>query len=110
MFLMSRAKKHWTGHGGTISLICKALHLDLGHHGKVLSTLKDIMRCVIVGESFDGTMKSHAGQKHIIRAGSMEEDLIATWMELHCGFCMTTPLVTHIRHRKKALWTHPKMV
>jgi len=86
-------KKHWNDHGGTISLICKALHLDFDHNRTILLTLKDIMRCVRVGDGFDGTIKSHAGRKYIIKAGSAEKALVATYMKLHCGFCMTTSLV-----------------
>ena len=93
------SKENWKGAGGTISLIRKALHLDFDHHRKILFMLKEIIRCVRVGGNFDGTIKSHAGRKHMIKAGSVEEALIATWMELHCGFRMTTIMVNE--HRRE---------
>mmetsp|Transcript_14233 Transcript_14233/g.14416 ORF Transcript_14233/g.14416 Transcript_14233/m.14416 type:complete len:114 (-) Transcript_14233:138-479(-) len=57
------------------------------------------MRCVRVGQSFDGTIKTHFGQNKFIKPGSANEALIATWMELHCGFWMTTLMVNE--HRKE---------
>ena len=68
--------KHWKGHGGTIFLIRKALHLDFDHHHKIIFTLKEMTRCIRVGGSFDGTIKSHAGQKQLTKPGSTEETLV----------------------------------
>ena len=47
------------------------------------------------GENFDGHIRNNKklGRKIIILPGSIEEALIANWMEAHCGFHMTTSMV-----------------
>ena len=67
----------------------------------VRRTLDEIMLCMREGVEFDGTLRNKAktGRKILIKPGSVEENLIATWMESHCGFRFTTEQVNE--HRKQ---------
>ena len=67
----------------------------------VKRTLDEIMLCMREGVEFDGTLRNKAktGRKILITPGSVEENLIATWMESHCGFRFTTEQVNE--HRKQ---------
>ena len=96
------SEKQWKGRGGTITLIRRALHLDFDQHRLIFFTLQATMRCIRAGKRFDGTINSNAnaGRKLMIKPGSAEEILIATWMEMHCGFRMTTIMVNEHRREK----------
>ena len=53
------------------------------------------MRRMKEGEDFDGHIRNNQklGRKILILPGSIEEALMANWMEAHCGFRMTTLMV-----------------
>ena len=91
----------WGAQGGTISQICNALGLVKRQRRMVKRTLDEIMLCMREGVEFDGTLRNKAktGRKILITPGSVEENLIATWMESHCGFRFTTEQVNE--HRKQ---------
>ena len=95
-------KEHWAGVDGTISLIRKALHLRISQSRMIERVLNEIVRCMTIGVEFDGTYLSehNRGRKVSIKPGSPEETLIATWMEAHCGFRMTTILVNEHRRQQ----------
>ena len=60
------------------------------------------MRCMREGEDFDGHIRNNEtlGRKISILPGSIEEALIANWMESHCGFRMTTSMVNEHRRQQ----------
>ena len=62
------------------------------------------MRCMVEGEDFDGRIKQKgkAGRNIITSLGSVEESLIANWMEAHCGFRFTMEQVNK-HHRQQGL-------
>ena len=95
-------KATWDGRGGTVSNICMALKLHAKEIQMVRKTLENIMVCMHKGEVFDGTIrwKFKKCRKILIESGSIEETLIANWMEAHCGFRFTTELVNEHRRQQ----------
>ena len=94
-------EEHWNGKGGTIALIRKSLKMPINCRFKIRRTLREIMRCLRLGLPFDGNLHSDSmGRKVLINPGSVEETLIANWMEQHCGFRMTTMLVNEHRRQQ----------
>ena len=92
-------REHWGGKEGTISIIRRALQLPPSARRKIRRTLDKIMLCIVSGEPFDGRLGVSTGRNILISPGSVEEELIATWMESHLGFRMTTMLVNE--HRRE---------
>ena len=67
----------------------------------VRRTLDEIMMCIRKGLEFDGSLRqAKRGRKILISPGSVEENLIATWMESHCGFRFTTEQVNEHRRQQ----------
>ena len=90
--------EHWGGTDGTISIIRRALQLPPSNRRKIRQTLERIMVCIREGRPFDGRLGVSTGRNILIQPGSVKEELIATWMESHLGFRMTTMLVNeHMR-------------
>ena len=61
-----------------------------------------MMLCMRNGVGFDGTLRNKAkiGRSILILPGFVEENLIVTWIESHCGFRFTTEQVNeHIRQQ-----------
>ena len=92
---------HWRGKGGTISIIRKALHMSPSQRRLIKRILQEIMRCAIDGVELDRKIENinKTGRKIIILPSSVEEILIANWVETHCGFRMTTFMVNE--HRRQ---------
>ena len=90
---------HWKGKGGTISIIRKALFMEAHQRRVIKRTLEEIKRCAVYGLEFNGKIepKEKLGRKIIILPGSVEELLIANWMEAYCGFRQTTFMVNEHR-------------
>ena len=57
------------------------------------------MICIRAGLPFAGKLGTTTGRHILITKGSIEEELIARWMEAHLGFRMTTMLVNE--HRRE---------
>jgi len=94
--------EHWSHQGGTIAIIRKALDLRPNQRRVVRRTLEEIMRCLREGKEFDGHISNNEklGRKILILPGSIEEALIANWMDSHCGFRMTTYMVNEHRRQQ----------
>jgi len=95
-------KSYWSGKGGTISVIRKALHMSTNQRRTIKRTLQEITKCMREGVIFDGSIEKEnkQGRKIIILPGSFEELLIANWMEAHCGFRFTTMMVNEHRRQQ----------
>ena len=93
---------HWKGKGGTIALIRKALHMYQNQRRVIRRTLEEIVRCAAEGVMFDGKIeaKDKTGRQIIILPGSIEELLIANYMEAYCGFRQTTFIVNEHRRQQ----------
>ena len=68
----------------------------------VRRTLDEIMLCMRKGVKFDRTLQHKAKRGHmiLILPGSVEENLIATWIESQCGFRFTTEQINeHCRQQ-----------
>jgi len=92
-------EEHWSGKEGTIAIIRKKLGLPPHTRRLIRRTLDLIISNFKNGTVFDGIHESAAGRPVSIKPGSVEETLIADWMEAHVGFRMTTLLVNE--HRKE---------
>ena len=90
-------EEHWSGKEGTISVIRHHLELPPHTRRKILRTLQHIMICIRAGLPFAGKLGTTTGRHILITKGSIEEELIARWMEAHLGFRMTTMLVNEHR-------------
>ena len=93
---------HWRCKGGTISIIRKALHMAPSQRRLIKRTLQEMMRCAIDGIKFDGNIENlnKTGRNINILPRSVEELLIANWMEAHYGFRMTTFMVNEHRRQQ----------
>ena len=94
-------EEDWKGRDGTIHTIRRMLGMPPHARSKIRRVLEEAMRCLRVGECFDGRIepKNKVGRKVEILPGSAEELLMANWMESHVGFRMTTLLVNE--HRRE---------
>ena len=94
-------EEDWKGRDGTIHTIRRILGMPPHARSKIRRVLEEAMRCLRVGECFDGRIepKNKVGRKVEILPGSAEELLMANWMESHVGFRMTTLLVNE--HRRE---------
>ena len=87
--------------GGTISRIRKDLKMTRQQGRMIGRVLEEVLEKIQGGEQYDGTYnQSKKGWKIIIQPGLKEEQLIATYMEQHCGFRMTTYIVNEHRTDK----------
>ena len=100
--LDSPPKRHWKGRMGSIALIRTALHLPPNQQRVIRCMLDKVMRGMEEGEDFDGEIQNEnkKGRKIIIVPGSVEENLIATWMEAHCGFQFTNKQINEHRRQQ----------
>jgi len=57
------------------------------------------MLCIMSDEPFDGRLGTTTGRHILIKPGSVEEELIAVWMESNLGLRLTTILVNE--HRRE---------
>ena len=92
-------EEHWSGKEETIAIIRKNLELPPHTRRKIRRTLDLVISNFKNGTVFDGVHESAAGGPVSIKPGSVDETLIADWMEAHVGFRMTTLLVNE--HRKE---------
>ena len=91
-------KDRWHGQGGTISLIRKDLKMKRQQDRTILRVLDEVLEQLENDSGYNGTYdQSKKGRKITIKRGSKEEQLIATYMEQHCGFRMTTYIVNEHR-------------
>lgn len=92
-------KEQWKGRDGTIHQIRRKLELPRSARLKIERVLENILCCICDGHDFEGKFFMYTGRPLAIEEGSVEEELIAKWMESHLGFRMTTLLVNE--HRKE---------
>ena len=53
-------EEHWDGKEGTVSIICKAMHLRITQARTVQNIMTEIVRCMMLGIEYDGTKEKTA--------------------------------------------------
>ena len=89
----------WSGWDGTISTIRRVFKFDLNKRFLIQKVLEDSIKCKEDGKQYDGTpyFERKNGPTLIIDPGSMEENIVANWMESDLGFRRTTDMVNQYR-------------
>jgi len=85
----------WFGRKGTVTTIARTLKLVRGSRSVIFNVLYDVIDCLKKGVEHTGKdkfQKEYIGRR-ILKTGSIEEQLIADWMEDGLGFCLTTMLI-----------------
>ena len=85
----------WTGPDGTIAIVRKDLHLHWDRNRLVRKVFKDVNNCVNKHTTYDGERICCAdmGQPIVIKPKSVEESLIADYLEGGFGYRFTTLMV-----------------
>jgi hypothetical protein len=94
-------KKFWLGKTGTISSILKVWKLPQTSRRFIRNILKAATSCVENNMPYLGltNRNNNQGRPPVIFPGSIEEGIIADWMEDGLGFTFTTRMVN--QHRKE---------
>jgi len=83
----------WTGRNGTITHIQRTLNIPKGSYGLILNVLQNVAACYKNGIEYTGEKDieiENMRESRKIKAGSIEEEMIANWMEEGLGFRLTT--------------------
>ena len=98
-----QTQKFWTGQSGIITKICKSWHLKQSKHRRfVKNILTNVHHCFNIRQPYlghSGQKLGGSGRQCIIKEGSVEEQIIANWMEQGLGFRQTTLMVN--QHRRE---------
>ena len=94
-------RKFWGGKDGVIAKICEVWNLNRQQRRKVRRILESVHECRFRNTDYDGRSKRkyNKGRTILILPGSVEEGLIADWMEAGLGFRHTTTMVN--QHRRE---------
>ena len=85
----------WFGQNRTVTTIARTLKLVRGSRSVIFNVLYDVNVCLKNGVEYTGLdklQKEYIGRR-VLNSGSIEEQLIADWMEDGLGFCLTTMLL-----------------
>ena len=91
-------EEEWHGQNGTITKILRTLNMTVNKRKVIKSVLENVTACYKKGIEYTGVnemMQVRDTKK--IQENSIDEDLIATWMEEGLGFRLTTMFVNEHR-------------
>ena len=94
-------KRSWGGQGGVISAIRKVWNIPQTHSRyikRILTRVNELQLKNVPYTGQSGQQLGGSGRKPLIQQGSMEEQIIADWMEQGLGFRQTTKMVN--QHRR----------
>jgi len=86
----------WTGCNGTIAIISRTLNIPKGSYDVIFNVLQNVTTCYRNGNEYKGDKDieiDNVRETRKIKTGSIEEELIANWMEDGIGFQLTTMLL-----------------
>ena len=87
-------QEEWMGRNGTIAIISRTLNIPKGSYRTILGVLQNVTICFQNGNEYTGERDIDSIQfTKKIKENSIEEELIATWMEEGLGFQLTTMLL-----------------
>ena len=95
-------KFKWIGQNGTIATIARTLKISKGSSRMILNVLNDVTACLEEGLEYDGSRKQIdvVRETRKLKAGSLDEQLIADWMEDGLGYRLTTMLLNSHRQQQ----------
>ena len=95
-------KIQWIGQNGTIATIARTLKISKGSSRMILNVLNDVTDCLARGLEYDGSREQidNVRESRKLKAGSLDEQLIANWMEDGLGFRLTTMLLNSHRQQQ----------
>ena len=88
-------KTQWFGKAGTIATITRTLNLSKGSSQVISNVLNDVTKCLELGIEYTGDKEKDYIERNTrkLKPGSLDEQLVADWMEDGLGFCLTTMLL-----------------
>ena len=94
-------KTEWFGKAGPIATIARTLNLSKGSSWVISNVLNDVTKCLELGIEYTGDKEKDNIERNTrkLKPGSIDEQLVANWMEDGLGFRRTTMLLNV--HRKE---------
>ena len=88
-------KTQWSGKAGTIATIARTLKLSKGSHKVISNVLNDVTKCLELGIEYTGDKERDYIERNTrkLKSGSLDEQLVADWMEDGLGFHLITMLL-----------------
>lgn len=94
-------EEEWHGRNGTIAKILRTLNMTVNQRKLIRSVLQNVTACYKKGIEYTGVNKiEQVRDTKKIQENSIDEELIATWMEDGLGFRLTTMFVNEHRQQE----------